>query len=132
MTGHQVRTYASAEEFLGAAPGELAATAGDPRGWLDRQIQGAAPAHPEFGDLPTSGEALKAYPRWIASLGAASRSVGNGMSPPSVEATFREQLGPGMLKEVAARLSAAASTAMPFRERLVWFWSNHFTVPFTS
>ena len=33
-----------------------------------------------------------------------------------------------MLEEVAARLAAAASTPAPFRERLVWFWSNHFTV----
>jgi uncharacterized protein (DUF1800 family) len=113
---------------LGAAPGELAAATSDPRGWLTGQLQDTTPAHPEFGDLPTSGEALRAYPTWIASLGAASRNMGNGMSPPSVEATFREQLGPGMLKEVAARLSVAASTAMPLRERLVWFWANHFTV----
>jgi len=113
---------------LGAAPGELAAATSDPRGWLTGQLQDTTPAHPEFGDLPTSGEALRAYPTWIASLGAASRNMGNGMSPPSVEATFREQLGPGMLKEVAARLSVAASTAMPLRERLVWLWANHFTV----
>jgi uncharacterized protein (DUF1800 family) len=46
----------------------------------------------------------------------------------TVESTFREQLGPPMLQEVAARLVAAASTPAPFRERLVWFWSNHFTV----
>ena len=55
---------------LGAAPGELAAAGADPRGWLARQIEGPAPSIPEFAKLAHSGEALKAYPRWIASLGS--------------------------------------------------------------
>ena len=111
---------------LGAAPRELAAAGADPRGWLARQISEAEPAIPEFGKLLSSGEALKAYPRWIASLGRA-RGSSQG-TPATVEGTFREQLGPIMLEEFTARLAAAASTAAPFRERLVWFWSNHFTV----
>jgi uncharacterized protein (DUF1800 family) len=45
-----------------------------------------------------------------------------------VEGTFREQLGPIMMQEIGARLAAGAATAQPFRERLVWFWANHFTV----
>jgi uncharacterized protein (DUF1800 family) len=107
---------------LGAAPGELAAAGPDPRGWLTRQINGPEPAFPEFSRLLNSGEALKAYPRWIASLGRARGAPG------TVEGTFREQLGPIMQEEVAARLAVAASVPLPFRERLVWFWSNHFTV----
>jgi uncharacterized protein (DUF1800 family) len=115
---------------LGAAPGELAAAGSDPRGWLTRQINGPEPAIPEFGRLLSSGEALKAYPRWIASLGRARTALGGSseVAPSTVEGTFREQLGPIMQEEVAARLAVAASTPMPFRERLVWFWSNHFTV----
>jgi uncharacterized protein (DUF1800 family) len=31
-------------------------------------------------------------------------------------------------EEMAAALQNAATTNLPFRERLVWFWSNHFTV----
>lgn len=114
---------------LGAAPGELAAAGPDPRGWLDRQIAGPAPIPAAFARLPDSGEALKAYPRWIASLG---RAAGMGGGPQTamrtVESTFREQLGPGMLRETTARLAAAAATATPFQERLVWFWANHFAV----
>jgi len=115
---------------LGAAPGELAAATADPRGWLTRQIKDAAPPIPEFGALASSGEGLKAYPRWIASLGKSRDAMGNGFQAGqrTVEGTFREQLGPIMLAEVAARLAAAASTPAPFRERLVWFWANHFTV----
>jgi len=115
---------------LGAAPGELAAAAADPRSWLTKQINGAALPIPEFGALARSGEGLKAYPRWIASLGKARDAMSDGSqaAPRTVEGTFREQLGPIMQEEVAARLAAAASTLAPFRERLVWFWSNHFTV----
>jgi len=115
---------------LGAAPGELAAAGTDPRSWLAGQIQGPGPTHPQFAKLAHSGEALKAYPRWIASLGQAGSSMGGSAqtTPRTVEGTFREQLGPIMLEEVAARLAAAAATPAPFRERLVWFWSNHFTV----
>jgi len=115
---------------LGAAPGELAAAGADPRGWLMRQIGGAEPSLPELSRLLGSGEALKAYPRWIASLGRTRSAMGGSSeaAPPTVEGTFREQLGPIMQEEVAARLAAAASTTLPFRERLVWFWSNHFTV----
>jgi uncharacterized protein (DUF1800 family) len=31
-------------------------------------------------------------------------------------------------REAKARLAAAIATEQPFRERLVWFWGNHFTV----
>jgi uncharacterized protein (DUF1800 family) len=115
---------------LGAAPGELAAAGTDPRGWLKRQIDGPEPDYPEFSKLLSSSEALKAYPRWIASLGRARTALGGSSqaAPRTVEGTFREQLGPIMQAEVAARLAVAASTQLPFRERLVWFWSNHFTV----
>ena len=113
---------------LGAAPGALAAAGSDPRGWLARQLGGAAPAIPEFGKLASSGEALKAYPRWIASLGTVRHGRLRPAGQRTIEGTFREQLGPAMLEEVAARLAAAVSTPAPFRERLVWFWSNHFTV----
>ena len=95
-----------------------------------KQIEDPAPPIPEFGTLASSGEGLKAYPRWIVSLGGARNAMSDGSeaAPRTVEGTFREQLGPIMQEEVAARLAAAASTPAPFRERLVWFWSNHFTV----
>jgi uncharacterized protein (DUF1800 family) len=114
---------------LGAAPGEIAAAA-DARGWLTKQIGGAAPPIPDLDTLAGSGERLRAYPRWIASLGRARGAMSDGAqaAPRTVEQTFREQLGPMMQEEIAARLTVATSTPAPFRERLVWFWSNHFTV----
>src|SRR5262245_25096986 len=114
---------------LGAAPGEFAAAASDPRGWLAVQFK-STPEHPAFADLPPSSEALKEYPRWIASLRTA-RSDANAMRADGtrgIEQNFRDFFGPGLLKEVGARLSAAATTPSPFHERLALFWANHFTV----
>jgi len=105
---------------LGAAPGERAGVGADPRAWLAKQAGQPAPAYPEFGKLAHSSEALKEYPRWIASLRTAGART--------VEETFRAHFGPIMLEEFGARLAAAAATPAPFHERLVWFWANHFTV----
>jgi uncharacterized protein (DUF1800 family) len=127
-----VRSAIAVNRFgLGAAPGELAAAAVDPRGWLAQQISQPAPAQPEFAGLAHSSEAIKEYPRWIASLGRARADMQASMlqdAPRTVEGTFREHFGPIMLEEQGARLAAAAATPVPFRERLAWFWSNHFTV----
>lgn len=110
---------------LGAAPGDLAAASSDPRAWLARQASMPPPSHPQFARLAHSSEALLAYPRWIASL---ARGRGSEGTPRTIEGSFREQMGPIMLGEQAARLAAAATTTAPFHERLVWFWSNHFAV----
>ena len=119
---------------LGAAPGELAAAATDPRGWLAAQISKPAPDHPAFAELAPSSESLKEYSRWIASLRLARSATGPSMGADGqpavrgIEQNFRDFFGPGMMKEVGARLSAGASTPAPFHERLALFWANHFTV----
>ena len=105
---------------LGAAPGELAAAASDPRGWLAGQVAQTPAEHPEIARLAPSGERLKEYPRWIVSLGKAGGRT--------VEETFREHFGPIMLEEQGARFASAVAAPAPFHERLTWFWANHFTV----
>lgn len=114
---------------LGATPGELTVAASDARGWLTTQFS-APPDYPAFADLPASGEALKEYPRWIASLRLARTraAMNTDGQPMGIEQKFRDFFGPGLLKEVGARLSAAATTQSPFHERLALFWANHFTV----
>ena len=117
---------------LSAAPGELAAASDDPRGWLAAQTR-TTPEHPAFAGLPPSIEALKEYPRWIASLRVARNEsatmAGDGQpAVRGIEANFRDFFGPGLMKEVGARFSAAAATQSPFHERLALFWANHFTV----
>src|SRR5262245_50582658 len=114
---------------LGAAPGELAAASGDPRGWLARQVAQPAPLAPELARLPGSSERLTEYPRWIASLATARAGMQDAMNPQrTIEGTFRQHMGPILMEEVGARLAAAATSDAPFRERLALFWANHFTV----
>jgi uncharacterized protein (DUF1800 family) len=118
---------------LGAAPGELAAATRDPRGWLAAQASQPAPEYPAFAGLAPSSEAVKEFPRWLAKLRRA-RADAQAMQesgqpvPRGVEESFRDHFLPIMLKEVGARLAVGASTPVPFQERLVWFWANHFTV----
>ena len=119
---------------LGAAPGELAAAAGDPRGWLAAQASKPPPDYPALADLAPSSEAEKEFPRWLMKRrrvradAKAAMQDGGEPTPRGVEESFRDHFLPIMLKEVGARLAVAATTHVPFHERLVWFWSNHFTV----
>ncbi|MCQ8240924.1 DUF1800 family protein [Rhizosaccharibacter radicis] len=96
----------------------LAATAGadgaappdDPRSWLARQLDGADPA--VFAGLPDTADGLIRL-----------REQRRLKPPPGqslVEPLFRAEL--------VAQLDRVWRGDTPFRERLVWFWANHFTV----
>jgi uncharacterized protein (DUF1800 family) len=83
---------------------------GDPRAWLAVQLDGADAPH--LADPPTTAAGLVALreDRDNRPQPGHSRSA----------ALFR--------RDAAAQLGNALLTATPFRERLVWFWTNHFTV----
>jgi uncharacterized protein (DUF1800 family) len=120
---------------LGAAPGELGAAAADPRGWLAAQAS-KAPDYEALAGLPPSSEAVTEFPRWVrqrfrdrrAANGDGAMQDGESRMGRGIEESFRDHFLPMMLKEVGARLAVGASTPVPFHERLVWFWANHFTV----
>ena len=82
----------------------------DPAAWLAAQL--AAPDPTAITPRPSSAVSLTAlrYDRATKPPPQASRS----------RALFRA--------DAAAELGAALTTDAPFRERLVWFWTNHFTV----
>ena len=118
---------------LGATPGELAAANHDPRGWLAAQASKPVPDYPALAGLAPSSEAVKEFPRWLmrvrqARADAKAMQESGQPVPRGVEENFRDHFLPIMLKEVGARLAVAATTPVPFQERLVWFWANHFTV----
>jgi uncharacterized protein (DUF1800 family) len=102
---------------LGPRPGELDRAAADPKGWLTRQIGPAAAAPPEFAGLPSGAERM-------GDLLRARRDRGD----PGAQKLIRESFRETYRQEAAARLAVQVTTAAPFRERLVAFWSNHFTV----
>ncbi len=102
---------------LGPRPGELAAVqAVGPRAWLKAQLTPAAEA--PLGELPSSREQL----RQLARL-RQQDDEGRQQMREAARGAFRT--------EQAAHLAATASSELPFRERLVAFWSNHFTVSIT-
>jgi uncharacterized protein (DUF1800 family) len=80
----------------------------DPAVWLKDQLRNPDPTSP----AATTERALDAL-----------RFDRQNKPPPG------ERRGPVMYREDArAALIAALTTPAPFRERLVWFWTNHFTV----
>jgi len=93
-------------------PRELAAVGGDPRGWVSEQIARRPDPLPE--SLPPSQ-------RTVAMM---LRSRRDKEEKPAL----KEELRKIYLAEVDARMRAAVLGDAPVRERLVQFWSNHFTV----
>ncbi len=94
---------------LGARSGE--ALPADPHGWLRGQVTGPDPVrYPET--LPTTADGLVLL-----------REQHRLKPPPGqslVEPLYRT--------DAQAQLAALLDAEAPFRERLVWFWANHFTV----
>ncbi|MBM3504966.1 MAG: DUF1800 domain-containing protein [Alphaproteobacteria bacterium] len=93
----------------------MARIARDPRGWLSAQLDDSSLPKP-LADLPTAQASMTTTLRRLAE--GAERYM-----------NFLRQEAAQMLRRDAARRTAAAILSpVPFRERLVHFWSNHFTV----
>ena len=124
---------------LGSRPGELAAAAGDPRGWLTAQTMGPALL---AGNTPLAlsdeifTELLAARDeRRVAKRKAeATPAPAPTASPAALAAAspvpnpVRDAYLPHYRAQVLARAQSAALTGRPFAERLVHFWTNHFAV----
>ena len=82
----------------------------DPAAWLHDQLRQPDPAR--LDPLPSTATGLEA----LAFDRTNKPPAGQRAVPP----LFREQ--------AKAELGNALVTPAPFRERLVWFWTNHFTV----
>jgi len=100
----------------------------DPHGWLRTQLAGPDPA-PTTGAIDTAG-ALAI----VVEQQQARKSVFGEMPPSATaggaQAGAKLPRPVGMLaaREAHDLLGCALMTPSPFRERLVWFWANHFTV----
>jgi uncharacterized protein (DUF1800 family) len=118
---------------FGARPGELAAAAADPRGWLLAQVRAPYRAPAELAGLASGREILATFLAARAER-AAARQTANGHGARGEDPVkqllngVREQLLPHYLAQAAARTRIAVASEAPFRERLVHFWSNHFAV----
>ena len=99
---------------FGARSGELDAIAQDPRGWLRQQL---VPEALQAAGTPSS-----------AQLSQFLQVRRERKADPDAAKTLRKELQQNFRAAAAKRTLDAAGSAAPFRERLVQFWSNHFTV----
>jgi uncharacterized protein (DUF1800 family) len=110
---------------LGAKPGDLAGTAGDPQGWLLAQLGGDAPRPAALAGIGPSDERFVALAEARQERKEMKQS---GEQNTDVFARLKEKQRSLFIGDIAARLQAATVTDTPFVERWVRFWSNHFTV----
>lgn len=126
---------------LGPRPGELRAIAGDPRGWVKSQLGPQRTPPAPIAALPPAEDDLLAFGRWLArrrlrgpnAQRLEDRAERQGITQEelqrlSIEEDFVENFRARVTRAVGARLEAALTTETPVHERLVHFWSNHFTV----
>jgi uncharacterized protein (DUF1800 family) len=107
--------YVAATRFgYGPRPGDLPSINRDPRGWLDAQIGNTTLPAP-LQDLPGSAPLI-------------AKMITEQSKPQGFADYIRTEARPAFDREVGRRTTAAAASDAPFRERLVHFWSNHFTV----
>lgn len=97
---------------------------GNPKAWLKTQLQGPDPglASGAFAGLLTGGQAMDALQADALARKAFLASNGGELGQ------FKSQLGAYIVQDSMAQLNFAATTPSSFRERLVWFWTNHFSV----
>ncbi|MCW0181335.1 MAG: DUF1800 domain-containing protein [Zavarzinia sp.] len=110
--------FIAANRFgLGPRPGELSALSGDPRGALFEQLKSG----PVPTDLPGTAGALDVAGSRKAMMAEGKMDANDDGRPDN---PVRELY----LREVTARFDRCVASAAPLHDRLVLFWSNHFTV----
>jgi uncharacterized protein (DUF1800 family) len=102
---------------LGPRPGDLTTIAANPRSWLQQQISVAPAPHPALTARPNTQQRTAMLPD--------AKAVKAGEV---AKKQLRDGLRALYLEDVSARLAAQLDTRAGFHERLVQFWSNHFTV----
>ena len=111
-----VDAFIAANRFgLGARPGDLLEINSDPRGWLAAQVDAAFQIPDELQGLEHSSESL------IRLLAARRKG-------PAAIQIYNKTKYARRRDEINARALAMIRSDQPFRERLVKFWSNHFTI----
>ena len=112
---------AAARFGYGTGPAGMPAVGADPKRWLKGQL--AAPTHPSsLNGLPDSASLVMAELE-LREERKEMKQAGDTGKPPEQKEVRRHYLD-----EIQARYLAATDSPTPLIERLVAFWSNHFTV----
>lgn len=123
-----IETTIAANRFgLGARPGELARIDGGHKPWLLQQLAGPDRLPEAIAPLPLTAEILAD----VQILRGARRDIrqrGDDAISPDAIKRYTENVRRHYLQQTEARYVQAIETDLPFHERLVHFWSNHFAV----
>lgn len=103
---------------LGAGRRDFEAMRGDPQGWLRSQLQSTAPALAAFQGQKSTGQVLRELPSMRE---AANKS-------PDDQVKLAKMGRDLFVANMRPWMKNAFETPVPFLERYVWFWSNHFTI----
>ena len=140
------QAFIAANRFgLGPRPGDYRRIAADPRGWLQQQL--AQPERPAaLANLPPPRQQVERFFALRVQIQEERKALARGpqlalarrgtMADPEVEAAPQKAPVAALaapvrelyLAEAIARTQAAIDSRTPLVERLVAFWSNHFTV----
>ena len=111
-----IETFIALNRFgLGPAPGEAKRAEDDPRGWVKAQIK-------------SSQRTPKLLARFRGSAAIIKDMALDRNNDPKSTKKRGEIYRKEFLAEMLQRAEHAVQTETPFAERMVMFWSNHFTV----
>ncbi len=124
------KQFRAASRFgLGVSRKDLDAMADDPVDWLLVQLQTTPPSGPQ---VTPSEASIALYSKAVMARREAQRAAEGDTDRIAAldksRGDFRRQVRREIGAQTEARFNHALKTRAPFRERLVHFYSNHFTV----
>ena len=105
---------------LGASPTDIQRAKDDPKAWLKAQIKTSTDLSSVFSDQPSSADILRQSYEM------------RRIKDEAMKKALNKKKRQGFNRALRRRLSHQVKTDQPFAERLVIFWSNHFTVSRTQ
>jgi len=124
----KIETVIAANRFgLGARPGELQEIDANPRDWLLGQLRGPSRLPAEVRQLPDTASVLLEVQEVREMQRNAKRGLDDDPAPDVVQ-KFGAIVRRHYLEQTDVKFRLATSTDLPFHERLVNFWANHFAV----
>jgi uncharacterized protein (DUF1800 family) len=129
--------FTAATRFgLGARQGDFKTIASDPRGWLDAQLDARYVPSAALNKFPSTMDSIR-YMRDEMQMKREQKQEKKQALAQNLDAAAKikgaqQELRQDYVTQVAERTRGMADSPAPFFERLVQFWSNHFTVSTTK
>jgi len=126
--------HAASRFGLGAKPDTLRQIGDDAPGWVRAQISQKSDTGRFFQSLPTRQQASQMFQAFIEAkkerkeVQKAAQAAQQKDTPSPMVRAAHQQLQKNTADEILARFTAGVNTSLPLQERMLRFWSNHFSV----